>query len=418
MTDTLAVLRDSQPMSTVDTVAPGITYRCVMDRRGPWLIHAVLVDLKQRGHTLEGERALGAFLGRERVSAMAARLSASGSTPLVGINADFFDLRTGEVENNHVVRGEWVKGAVVTDSPHDDFDNAHTQFAIDTRGHPLIGRFALQASASAGIGRQALIGINYRPPRPEGLVLYNPWYGTRTPNDTSGRIAGLARDSASPRSVPDQRADSARRLSLQATRRALEVVLNRTGRRGDTAFYRADRTATPRRGGATMIPPHGVVLSATGREATAFLEQVATTGARLKVVTRLGDWPIPPQAVVGGWPRVVSAGMNVGARSDSAEGTFPRFSAQRHPRSALALTRDSSTLLIVVVDGRRGWSAGMSLSELGDALIALGAWDGMNLDGGGSSTLWIRGHVINHPSDPTGERAVGNGLFVVQRKRF
>lgn len=57
----------------------------------------------------------------------------------------------------------------------------------------------------------------------------------------------------------------------------------------------------------------------------------------------------------------------------------------------------------------------MSLGELGDALLSLGASQAMNLDGGGSSALWIAGRVVNYPSDPAGERAVGNALFVRQR---
>jgi exopolysaccharide biosynthesis protein len=106
----------------------------------------------------------------------------------------------------------------------------------------------------------------------------------------------------------------------------------------------------------------------------------------------------------------------VGGRSDSLEGTMPRFSAARHPRSAIALDRDSTTLLLVVVDGRRPWSVGMSLAELGDALLSMGALEGMNLDGGGSSALWVRGEIVNFPSDPTGERAVGNALVVRERR--
>ena len=81
----------------------------------------------------------------------------------MGINADFFDLRTGEVDN-HVVLGEWVKGVVVTDSPHDDFDNAHTQFAVDERGRPLIGRFELHGLAISASRSEPLLGIN--PGRP------------------------------------------------------------------------------------------------------------------------------------------------------------------------------------------------------------------------------------------------------------
>jgi hypothetical protein len=148
-----------------------------------------------------------------------------------------------------------------------------------------------------------------------------------------------------------------------------------------------------------------------------FVEGVAREGAVVRVIQRLAGSAAAPHAVVGGWPRVVAAGRNVGGMADSLEGTFPRFGEGRHPRSALAITRDSSQLLMVVVDGRRSWSVGMSLEELGRSLIALGAWDAMNLDGGGSSTLWIRGRVVNHPSDPGGERAVGNALFVFGRSR-
>jgi hypothetical protein len=414
-------------MTTVDTVAPGITYRCVVDPAGPWVLHVVGVDLRDRRLAIDAARALGGFFGRERVSAMASRLAASGAPPLVGINADFFDLKSGEVENNHVVRGEWVKGTLQTDSPHDVFDNAHTQFGVDARGRPLIGRFSLDGRALSGSRRVRLVGINYRVATLEGLVAYTPWYGARTPTDTSDRVGqagpldpdavpvGSRRDSTPPRPATELRADSAHRAAARATRDALEAALTRIGRRGDTVLYRATR-ATATHGGGTSIPPHGIVLSGTGPEATAFVAEVARTRAIVKVTQRIGGSVGAPRAVVGGWPRVVQAGRNVGGIADSLEGTFPRFGEGRHPRSALAITRDSTTLLMVVVDGRRPWSVGMSLAELGDALLALGAWDAMNLDGGGSSTLWIRGQVVNHPSDASGERAVGNALFVGTRQ--
>lgn len=413
MPDSSSVVRDSTRTMTRDTVAPGIAYRCILDRRGPWVIHLVTVDLKRHGKAIDAERALGRFFGRERVSDMATRLARAGDRPLVGINADFFDLRTGEIENNHVVRGEWVKGALATDSPHDEFDNAHTQFGLDTRGRPLIGRFELDGTVLAGSRRAPLVGVNYRPARREGLVLFTPWYGPETPRDTSDRLTAPAGTGGAAPSVPDLRADSARRLAAQATREAGEVVLRRIGRRADTVLYRAAWPGEVRRGGGTDIPSAGAVLSATGSAATGFAGAVARTGGPVKVVRRVGKWATPMQAIVGGWPRVVTAGVNVGARADSLEGTFQRFSAARHPRSALAITRDSSTLLMFVVDGRRPWSVGMSLAELGDALLALGAWDAMNLDGGGSSALWIRGSVVNYPSDATGERPVGNALFVL-----
>ncbi|MCC6318098.1 MAG: phosphodiester glycosidase family protein [Gemmatimonadaceae bacterium] len=416
-------LRAPVAATTVDTVAPGLVYRCLVDPRGPWVVHVVEVDLHAQGLIVDAARALGAFFGRERVSAMAARLAAAGRAPLVGINADFFDLRSGEVENNHVIGGAWVKGALSTDSPHDGFDNAHTQFAIDARGGPRIGRFELDGTVVSASAARRLVGINYRPAGRAGLVVYTPWYGVRTPQDTSARIggegprdpdatpAGMRVDTVRPPSTAATRSDSAHRLAAQATRHAAEIVLTRLGQRGDTILYRVT-SRVPTMGGGTAIPAHGAVLSATGDEALAFVREVAARRSTVKLVAGISGFRRTPRAIVGGWPRVVDAGRNVGVVADSVEGTFPRFSEARHPRSALGISRDGRTLYMVVVDGRRPWSVGMSLGELGAELITLGAWDAMNLDGGGSSALWIRGHVVNYPSDPGGERAVGNALFV------
>ena len=58
----------------------------------------------------------------------------------------------------------------------------------------------------------------------------------------------------------------------------------------------------------------------------------------------------------------------------------------------------------------------MTLVELADMMRKLGAWQAMNFDGGGSTTMVIDGVLVNKPSDQTGERAVGNALMVVKRR--
>jgi exopolysaccharide biosynthesis protein len=77
------------------------------------------------------------------------------------------------------------------------------------------------------------------------------------------------------------------------------------------------------------------------------------------------------------------------------------FNTARHPRSAVAIR--GKKLLLITVDGRNERAAGMSLFELASFLKWVGADDGINLDGGGSTTLWVKGApdggVINHPSD-------------------
>ncbi|MEM9663089.1 MAG: phosphodiester glycosidase family protein [Planctomycetota bacterium] len=87
----------------------------------------------------------------------------------------------------------------------------------------------------------------------------------------------------------------------------------------------------------------------------------------------------------------------------------------RHPRTALGVSEDGRTLIVAVIDGRQdGWSVGLTLPELAGVMLRRGAWDAVNLDGGGSSAfLWRDGDAIrgNRPSDG-GYRPVAVSLGV------
>lgn len=161
----------------------------------------------------------------------------------------------------------------------------------------------------------------------------------------------------------------------------------------------------------------------TGRERPALaarggnrLPWIGTTGVTLEGVTSTG-WPLGGSGaaavqVVGGWPELLHQGERVG---DLLVEENPGFAASRHPRTAVALDPVARRLWLVVVDGRQGdYSTGMSLPELTELLEALGAREALNLDGGGSSVLVVRGRPVSHPSDEAGERAVVNALLLVE----
>jgi exopolysaccharide biosynthesis protein len=93
------------------------------------------------------------------------------------------------------------------------------------------------------------------------------------------------------------------------------------------------------------------------------------------------------------------------------------------PRTAIGISKNGRWLIFMVVDGRQaGYSEGVTLSELADLLISYGVFSGVNMDGGGSSAMVIKGvdgkaRILNSPIDqnvPGKERAVANhlGLYI------
>lgn len=126
----------------------------------------------------------------------------------------------------------------------------------------------------------------------------------------------------------------------------------------------------------------------------------------------------------GGWKMqsnyatVLSSGPLLVFDGDTVAQVQQKFNTNRHPRTALGLTTNNH-LVAVVVDGRSSEAYGMSTPELAQLMKALGCTIAMNLDGGGSSTAWIKGvGVVNNPSDNKkfdhdGERAVSNCIVFV-----
>ncbi|MEO5814259.1 MAG: phosphodiester glycosidase family protein [Gemmatimonadaceae bacterium] len=366
-------------------LAPGVAYRQFTDRHGPFAMHLVRVNLRRRDIELREARALDQLKGRERVTDMVRRAAASGTNVLAAVNADFFWLTTGENENNQVIGGEWWKGLKVTDSPYDTYDNAHVQFAVDARGMPSIERYQLDGTAWARNVATPIITVNFNPSgNPEGSALYTSRYGATTPRDT--------------------------------TRLTAEATLISAGRRRDTLVY-VRRGAVSATSGAA-IPADGAVLSAYGNGLRTKEVQAMADGDTVKVLlTTLPRTPTGsmPRMVIGGWPRILRNGVSIAADAATLEGTISRNAELRHPRTAVGFSRDSATLYILTVDGRSAASVGVTLVELASIMRRLGAWQAMNFDGGGSTSMVIEGTLMNVVSDTTGERAVGNALMVVRK---
>jgi exopolysaccharide biosynthesis protein len=178
--------------------------------------------------------------------------------------------------------------------------------------------------------------------------------------------------------------------------------------------------------GGTNIPRDGYVLSAAGTK-KAELSSIAASGKEAIII--LGAYSkggteaptlttgkiafIETEDITGGVPQLIKNG-NIEITWEN-EKTTKSFVETRHPRTAVAKLKDGKFLMITV-DGRSESSGGISLLDLARYLRELGATDAMNLDGGGSTTMWLDGAVVNHPSDKEGERKVSDALIVRLRQ--
>lgn len=206
-------------------------------------------------------------------------------------------------------------------------------------------------------------------------------------------------------------------------------------------------------------PTEEVPARTTSRFLNEFGAQVAINGSYFEPVWARTPWDYYPRAEdpvyikglsisdsmpysdsLDGWPAMCIAGEQIffepeGCPEDTRQalagkemlirqGEIVTYENVRvHPRTAVALSADRATLWLVVVDGRQpNYSEGVTLEELANILLDLGANMALNLDGGGSSTLVTAGvigpDILNspiHTNIAMRQRPVANHLGVFAR---
>jgi exopolysaccharide biosynthesis protein len=130
------------------------------------------------------------------------------------------------------------------------------------------------------------------------------------------------------------------------------------------------------------------------------------------------DWEADPT-----YDYVMSSGPLMIYEGDIYPMDSVAFNLDRHPRTAVGLTKDKH-LILVTVDGRQKDAVGMSIPELTELMKDLKCVDALNLDGGGSTTMYIKGEdhqgIVNYPTDNRtfdheGERPVSNAILVLEK---
>lgn len=185
----------------------------------------------------------------------------------------------------------------------------------------------------------------------------------------------------------------------------------RTNSFGCEVRIKDGKVAEISKAGNLRIDKNSVIVSAHGTNAK-ILEQLQI-GDRASVQQTLGDTVADKaEVVLGAGPMLVEDGKrNVRSVSEQIAGDI---AYGRAPRTAIGVKKDG-TVVILVADGRRTNSVGMTLDEVARYMIKLGAVSALNFDGGGSSEMVLNNKILNNPSDGN-ERAVSVGLGLFSKK--
>ncbi len=366
-------------------VAPGVRWTQIAREGGPWRVNVLAIDRAALSGRLAGVLSNDRVAGLERPSAMARR-----SAAVAGVNGGFFAV-DGDPVGALAVDGQLVSEPV----------NARSALIVpaDHAARPRVAPLRFTGAVSADGAERLLDGVDRR----RGSIPACGGSGGDRPTERPD--SALTCTDSSELVLFSQRYGAAR------TAGGVEAVV-----RGGVV----ERTGRPVGG---RVPAGAVVLSGSGDAASFLREHLSPgVGAEVELALRAGRdaLPLEGQALVtGGGPRLLVRGrVAVAARSEgfaplSSPGFFGSFVASRHPRTLAGVKRDG-TVLLATVDGRRpGWSAGVTLPEAARMMRSLGARDALNLDGGGSSGMVVLGELVSRPSDPSGERAVSDGVFVL-----
>jgi hypothetical protein len=338
---------------------PGVTYdrRVEFTAHGPKAIHVLIAPKPGGLYAVKPVLSNNTLLGRERVSAMQRRVSASAT--VAGINGDLFAWEQG------FPSGMLIQDGVLHASPN----SGRSSIGIGADGRLQVDRVSFFGTWQGTGQRRAINGVN----KLRGsVVLYTSAWGPTTPAVTGTVEATL---SAFPSATP----------------------------RGDLSGL----VSQVKPNGGTPIPPNGAVLVARGAQGPRLAAE-APVGQTVTVrLTLRPDWSTVADAL-GGGPLIVRGGKPV-FRAQEEFSTYQL--SLRHPRSAVGQTADGR-IVMLAVDGRQpGYSVGMTNFELALALMRFGVVTAAALDGGGSTTMAYDGKVLNRPSDG-GERAVAEALLV------
>ena len=371
------------------TLKDGVEYAEVTKEISGKVVQMNLLRLDLKKVRLDVHHAMDAAIGTEKTSSIATRHGA-----FAAINAGFFRLDKSEFAGDSagllMIDGELLSEGVYW----------RTALVIDNaKRKPRTDFFSLNGWQEIALTNEDgmylhLNGIN-RQLTTKDFVLYTKDFGATTKTESNGTEIVLSKCQRS------------KAKSNFFTHCANAMIYEKTGN--------------------SAIPRDGYVISLSHEEFSEKAVILEILDKYIKGKNRKSKLILRPSIILQG------AGFEVSQTTDIISGvpqlikdskiditweqekSSESFVETRHPRTAVAKLKDGKFLMITV-DGRSESSGGIGLQDLAEYLLSLGATDAMNLDGGGSTTMFVDGKVVNKPSDKEGERKVGDAILVTLRK--
>ena len=365
---------------TVDTLAhvkvgPGTTQTSLkltgtLDLR----VFYTTTDLSDKNVQMRVVKAKDKILATATVPVMATTNSKPGELYFAGVNADFFNMTTGQPNGTNVINSEVY-----------NIGNGANwlEWSIDESKTPYLGKLSFSGNVKRADGTScALSNINSGRGQDE-LILYTSRFSSNTGTNAYGSEVLL---------TP---VESGATISLGKS-----VKMKVTG--------------APATAGSMAIPAGSYVLSGHGTSDT-FVNGL-TDGEELEVsmsATTAEGKAYNPVWSVGGCPVLLKGGVVQETENANIIDHLPT----NQPRTAIGYDATGTKVVLLVVDGRNpGVSDGCRTKVLADIMKQTGCTEAMNFDGGGSSTLYVKNlgtnGVCNVPSGGA-LRAVTNGVYAV-----
>jgi len=366
-----AQAKGDEPPSPPSGLGSEVFYTNVVIPAVPWSIHVVQIPRAGARFDIQARHAGEGALGLSTLRDQIATLNPALGQPVAAINGGFYKRDTayaGGARGLQIVAGEVISAPV-----------GNASLWIDIGGEPHLENVISRFQIIWPDGKVSPFGLNEARPD-DGVVLYTPAVGAST--HTVGGLEFV--------------------LERQPRSRWLPLRMGQ--------FYSA-RVREVRSEGNTSLSPDTMILS-LGPAAMNGVPSIGTNTTLQISTASIPSLSVARTALSGG-PVLVRGGKRQKIRA--AEDDAYEFSSmlERHPRSAIGWNQQR--YFLVEVDGRqRDVSEGMTLEEFSDYLRKLGCDEALNLDGGGSATLWYDGEVRNSPCDGY-ERTIANSLVVVRK---